>query len=112
MLRILNAARRSLSAAHEGAGAPAEWVGGPHFGYFVAAYSLAEADGFVAYAKVFSHRPASPWDGVAIAKYTACSVCSDSAIRLAELRAVRAISQWHSRHEQPGGTCLLAPFRF
>lgn len=71
-----------------------ELVNGPHLGYFVAAYSVPAIDGFIAYAKVFRSRPATPWDGLAIAKYTACSACAVTALSLAQARAIKAIAGW------------------
>lgn len=93
MLEILNAARRIFAVFKAG---EAELINGPHFGYFVAAYSLPVVDGFIAYAKVFRDRPGNPWEGFAIAKYAACSSSSRTALQLAESRAVNAISRWNA----------------
>ena len=37
-------------------------------GHFAATYVIHNGDGYVAYAKVFSHRPPSPWDDRAMFK--------------------------------------------
>src|SRR5438270_5818789 len=91
MLKMLNVARRLIATSKEVAAAQS--VNGPYLGYFIGAYSLRGDNGFVAYAKVFRERPGNPWDGFAIAKYTAFSACGITALRLAHLRAVNAISR-------------------
>jgi hypothetical protein len=93
MTRILKALRSVFTAPP--VVDAAELVNGPHSGFFVAAYSLPDINGFIAYAKVFRERPSDPWEGFAIAKYTAYSGCSNTALRLAQSRALGAISGWH-----------------
>lgn len=71
-----------------------ELVNGPHHGYFVGSYVVPVIDGFVAYAKVYRQKPRTPWEGLAIAKFSANGSCLRTAIRLAEFRAICAIGRW------------------
>jgi hypothetical protein len=74
----------------------AEQISGPHYGYFLGSYVTLVEGGFVAYTKVFSHRPDTPWDNCCHSKHFGASADSYAeAIAAAIELALKTIRRWH-----------------
>jgi hypothetical protein len=85
-------AHEQPSVAIVGSGADCECVLGPWRGFFVAAYVTELAGAFYGYAKVYEHKPQSPWCADALIKVgsPACP-CPAEALDWAGERACGAI---------------------
>jgi len=71
-----------------------ERISGPYKGYFIAAYTVAAGQNFVAYAKICATEPADVWNATTVEKLTSAAGfrTEHEAIVAAERKARHAIA--------------------